>query len=277
MQSIYQCPVCKSALNLTDKSYRCENGHSFDIAKEGYVNLLLAHQKRSKDAGDSKPMLQSRRSFLEKGYYDILPQFLGDVISHRQVNTSLRLLDTGCGEGYYTGHIAQRLGKRWACWGMDIAKPGIAMAARRYPDIAYFVASSYRLPIQDESLDLALRIYAPGDAAEYSRVLRPDGLLITVIPGRHHLLGLKQHIYDTPQQHDATEALPPGFMLNQQHTLRSQINIPCSTDIANLLAMTPYYWHAPKDKQQQVAKLEQLDTEIEFVVNIYQKISAATS
>ncbi|MEW5755519.1 MAG: putative RNA methyltransferase [Pseudomonadota bacterium] len=269
MKSIYQCPVCSAPLELSERQYRCSNNHGFDVAREGYVNLLLAHQRRSKEAGDSKAMLQSRRSFLERGYYDILPRFLSARIAALLPAQPIHLLDAGCGEGYYTGFIQRAIGERIACWGTDIAKPGIVLAAKRYPDIQFFVASSFRLPLRDRTIDVAIRIYAPGSAQEFARVLTPNGLLITVIPGKRHLFGLKQHLYDTPLEHDASEPVPEGFSLREQHILQDQIHLTSSDDIRHLLAMTPYYWHAAPEKQQHVAALTELTTEIEFVVNVY--------
>lgn len=271
LKSIYQCPVCASPLELHERQYRCINGHGFDLAREGYVNLLLAHQKRSKEAGDSKAMLQSRRSFLATGCYDILPGFLATRIAELMPEQRIQLLDAGCGEGYYTGFIKRLIGERIDGWGTDIAKPGIVLAAKRYKDLQFFVASTFRLPLQDQTIDVAIRIYAPGDAREFARILSPAGLLITVIPGKRHLFGLKQHLYDTPQEHEAEEPLPAGFTLHEQHTLHDRIHLSDPADISHLLEMTPYYWHAPQEKQQIVAALTELETEIEFVVNIYGK------
>lgn len=272
MKSIYQCPVCGTPLELTERQYRCINGHGFDLAREGYVNLLLAHQKRSKEAGDSKAMLQSRRSFLERGFYDVLPRFLATRIDELFPDQHINLLDAGCGEGYYTGFIKREIGERINGWGTDIAKPGIVLAAKRYKEIQFFVASTFRLPLQDHTINVAIRIYAPGDAREFARILSPAGRLITVIPGKRHLFGLKQHIYDTPQEHEAEEPLPEGFTLREQHILHDQIHLNASADICHLLEMTPYYWHAPQEKQQHVAALTELKTEIEFVVNVYGKL-----
>ena len=36
-----RCPVCAGALEKRAGASRCPKNHSFDIAKSGYVNLLL--------------------------------------------------------------------------------------------------------------------------------------------------------------------------------------------------------------------------------------------
>ncbi len=269
---IYQCPVCLLGLEQHERHYQCANRHSFDLAKEGYVNLLLAQHKKSHDPGDNKEMIRSRRKFLEKGFYDILPVKLAELIRPIVMAGDCRLLDAGCGEGYYIGFIQRAVGQNLTCWGVDISKPGISYAARRYKGINFSVASSFRLPIFSESVDIVTRIYAPGDAMEFARVLKPAGVLITVIPGPNHLYGLKQHLYQEPARHEGNETLPEGFVRMAQERVQGQLLLASSVDINNLLAMTPYYWHMPKAVQEKVSGLNSLATEIDFMIQLYKKI-----
>ncbi len=99
------CPLDKQPLQLNERTWCCDNGHSFDIAKQGYVNLLPVQNKRSKDPGDSKAMVQARREYLNKGYYQPLAQALADTVL---AMGSQALLDAGCGEGYYLRYLVEQ-------------------------------------------------------------------------------------------------------------------------------------------------------------------------
>ncbi len=270
--SLYKCPVCDDTLDLQPGYWCCANNHHFDVAREGYVNLLLAHQKKSKQAGDSKMMMQSRRQFLNSHYYDILPEKLSELLSVHSLPRPFLLLDVGCGEGYYSGFIHKNQ-PECQIWGVDISKPAIAAAAKRYSDISFFVASSYRLPVNDQAVDVLVKTYAPADPNEIFRVLAPGGLYISVIPGASHLLALKQLIYDTAKKHDEAEAIPDGFERLDQVVLRDSIEIDNNRDISNLLAMTPYFWQLSESRHQAIAALTALNTEINFIINIYRKTS----
>lgn len=242
------------------------------MAREGYVNLLLAHQKKSKNAGDSKMMVNSRRRFLNGSYYQILPDMIANQLSNLFGKVPFTLLDIGCGEGYYSDRLAQNH-PQCSIWGGDISKPAIMAAAKRYQNIEFFVASSYHLPILPASVDLALKIYAPADLNEVSRVVKRSGYFISVIPGRNHLHELKAMIYDTPQYHDEQEECPEGFVAIDRVDISDTITIDDSQHIQDLLAMTPYYWHIPESRQQAVASLTSLRCQIHFIINIYQKTS----
>ncbi|MCF6218856.1 MAG: 23S rRNA (guanine(745)-N(1))-methyltransferase [Gammaproteobacteria bacterium] len=270
MKSIYKCPVCSETLELLQRSWRCANNHHFDMAREGYVNLLLAHQKKSKQTGDNKMMIQSRRHFLNNHYYDILPEKLSALLSVHFSSKLFSLLDIGCGEGYYSDFIQNNL-PECQVWGVDISKPAIIAAAKRYPNISFSAASSYRLPINDQAVDVVTKIYAPAENDEIFRVLKPNGLYFSVTPGKSHLFGLKKLIYDTPKEHDEAESVPAGFEWLDRSVLCDAIKIENNQDIANLLAMTPYFWQLSKSRHQEIAALSTLNTEISFIINIYRK------
>ncbi len=270
--SLYKCPVCDETLELLQRSWRCVNNHHFDIAREGYVNLLLAHQKKSKQAGDNKMMIQSRRQFLNHHYYDTLPEKLSTLLKVYFSTDTFSLLDIGCGEGYYSDFIQKNL-PECLMWGVDISKPAIIAAAKRYPNISFSVASSYRLPVNDQAVDVVTKIYAPAESNEIFRVLKPNGLYISVTPGKSHLFGLKKLIYDTPKEHDEAESVPVGFERLDQAVLCDTIEIDNNQDIANLLAMTPYFWQLSESRHQEIAALTALNTEISFIINIYRKTS----
>lgn len=217
-------------------------------------------------------MVQSRRRFLNHHHYDLLPNKLSELLENHFAGHAFSLLDVGCGEGYYSHYIKQRI-PDCKMWGLDISKPAIVAAAKRYSDISFSVGSSYRLAIMDNSVDAVLKVYAPADEREIERVLVPGGLYISVVPGAAHLFGLKKLIYDTPREHDDEVPVPEGFELIERVILQDNLHLQENQDIADLLAMTPYYWHLPESRQQEISLLAELHTEIHFVLNIYKKTS----
>ncbi len=211
--SCYLCPVCGEPLHLhpSAKSYHCQNRHSFDLAKEGYLNLLPVQHKHSIEPGDSKQMMIARREFLEAGFYEPMAEAVALMVdANRPEGQTMRLLDLGCGEGYYSRKIAARC-EPVALHGIDIAKAGIAAAAKKQPAARFIVASSNRLPYAGQYFDLVLRVFAPSNDDELKRVLKPSGLLLTVTPGPRHLWQLKEFIYADVKEHAPEAVLPHGF------------------------------------------------------------------
>ena len=139
---MFICPVCGNLLQKEEKAYTCPKGHNYDLAKEGYVYLLPPNKKHSKDPGDNKQMVAARRAFLETGLYqpfsDELDRLALECLGE---NRSPVVLDAGCGEGYYTGRLAQALGERARVFGFDISKCAVRAAAKRYREIAFAVGS----------------------------------------------------------------------------------------------------------------------------------------
>src|SRR5690554_7386318 len=100
------CPLDGDPLYRSDGTWRCAAGHSFDIARQGYVNLLPVQQKRSRNPGDSKEMVAARTQFLNTGIYEPIAQKVTELVRPLlQQDRPLRLLDAGCGEGYYLDYL----------------------------------------------------------------------------------------------------------------------------------------------------------------------------
>ena len=278
MNTLFICPVCSSALDMKEKTYKCEQGHSFDISREGYVNLLPANRKKSKSPGDTKEMLEARSSFLSKNYYDFLTVTMVDHINKIATNRQrLTLLDSGCGDGHFICSIYNQLKKNLTleidATGTDISKPALKIAARESKNINWGVASSFRLPIRDNSVDILIRMFAPGDNAEVVRVLKADGHLITVTPGPMHLFGLKEVVYNSPRPHNRPKpALEQMIEINEVN-VKETINITDNTDLKNLLTMTPYYWNGDREVKEKFDLLTELTTQVDFIITIYKKIN----
>ena len=190
--SLFCCPICGAPLRRTEHTYRCPAGHSYDIAREGYTHLLPANRKHSKMPGDDKGMAHARRAFLDKGYYRPLRDALCEL-SAAMTGDRPRVLDSGCGEGHYTAGIHDALvgaGKAPEMAGIDISKSILRLAAKRPQPIEYAVASSYHLPVADDSIELLINCFSPLALEEFRRVLSPGGHFLYVVPSARHLWGM---------------------------------------------------------------------------------------
>jgi len=269
-----KCPVCGAALSLEGRTYRCEKGHCYDLAKQNYVNLLMSNKSSAKRHGDDKLMVRARTAFLEKGFY----LHLRDEICRLAVEYcggSVNFLDAGCGEGWYTSAVKNALesaGKSCSTLGVDISKEALMAAGRRDKSVQWAVASINLLPVPDGKCDLVLNVFAPTDDAEYRRVLRPGGLLIKAMPLETHLFGLKKAVYDEPYLNGPAEYAPEGFESVCRGELRKMISLECNEDIQNLFMMTPYYYKTGRSDQEKLEGLEHLETEADFAVCVLRKI-----
>jgi 23S rRNA (guanine745-N1)-methyltransferase len=266
-------------LLLDNKVWVCTNGHSYDVAKEGYVNLLLVQNKNSKQPGDNKQMVNGRRAFLEQGFYKPLADVITEIFNQHLVTltnqTEGNFFDAGCGEGYYMSQVSQSCNQaniQIEFSGLDISKFAVQKAAKKYPDHHFAVASTFQLPLEDDSQDAVLQIFAPSSELEIHRVLKPSGIWITVNPAANHLYEFKQALYDKPTEHKAEQVTPKGFILAQQVNLSFVIHLTEPQQRENLLMMTPYYWSATAEKKQKlVDNLQQFTTD--FDINVFAKLA----
>lgn len=267
----WACPVCAEALVLHERTLRCDSNHCFDLAKEGYSNLLLANQKNSKEPGDSKVMLTSRRDFLSAGFYQPLADKVAELLTP-YLSSDSYVLDCGCGEGYYSEQIYQALG--CSIKGIDIARDGVRLAAKRFKSIAasakadFSVASSFNLPLPDHQLDAVMQVFAPVSEAELLRVLKPQGVYCDVSPGPKHFTQLKQKLYREARDHEAPP-MAPGFELLSETPVRFDIQLQNNTDLQNLLMMTPLCWKGSREAKAELMALKAFALTIDFVVRLY--------
>lgn len=268
----YRCPICSNTLLLQQKSLVCEQRHQFDMAKEGYVNLLPVQNKKSKNPGDNQVMMLARREFLDQGFYQCLSDKVNETAQQATSElTDISVLDLGCGEGYYTQRLQQALtATNPAVYGLDISKSAVRYAAKRYKSIHFSVASAYSTPFADASQDLITRIYAPSQNDELKRLVKIGGFLLTVTPAADHLFELKQKIYQTPEQHDMTIEMVEGFKLVKQQRLTDYIEIEKAKDIENLLEMTPFAWKMT-DEQKAAIYAQTLALTLDFNITLYQR------
>jgi 23S rRNA (guanine745-N1)-methyltransferase len=218
-------------------------------------------------------MVRSRQAFLDRGHYRALAEALVTMVGAALGHAS-SVVDAGCGEGYFTRAITQGVPEHVGVCGLDVSKPAIVAAARRDRASLYVVASAFDLPFLDASVDIALSNFAPADGAALARVLRSGGTVITTHPGPDHLYALRELVYDRPERHVPKEPLrnhPELFERVDSDRVRHPLSLSTSDDVANLLAMTPYWWQADEAKQAAIASLQTLDTELEVLLTTYRR------
>ena len=257
------CPLCGEVLQRQEGAFRCPRGHSFDIARQGYVNLLPVQQKRSLQPGDTKEQVQSRRTFLDGGFYTPIADALCDLAQ----NCSGPILDVGCGEGYYSSRLQKKLGAE--LMGLDISKEAVRCAAGRHKNALWLCASAARLPVADHSIGLITSLFALTIPEEFRRVLRPDGAYIQVLAAEDHLMGLKSIIY--PElKHKEKDSVPelPGFRLAQSRSLRFDFTVE-GEQVQNLLSMTPHVYRISKEGADRLRQTATLSDTASCVLNLY--------
>ena len=259
--SILICPICGNALHEENGSFLCSERHSFDLSKEGYLNLLPVNRHKSRHPGDAPELCRARRAFLAAGYYAPLRTFIADRLCGRIV------LDACCGEGYYTSASSER---QFETYGFDIAKDMIRLAAKQDKRTQYFVAGLHQIPVRTESTDTLMHLFAPFHDAEFTRVLQKGGTLLSVLPGEQHLMGLKKVLYEVPYPN--AEKLPGcSLPLIRKERLRYDICLQNTEDILNLYGMTPYSYKTSRSAAETLASLPKLETTADFLVLTYRK------
>ena len=277
MKVNYLCPVCGQKLKKGENSYKCRDGHSFDIARKGYVNLLTTKGRNPVKAGDNKEMIKARSAFLDTGLYKPLAQKIGQLAAALTADIKEPvIIDSGCGEGYYTCIYAQSVPN--ACIiGIDISKHGIDHAASRarqkaLDNVRFAVASAFSLPVREECADVVISCFAPVSNDEYARVLKKGGHLLIISPTEKHLLGLKNVLYDSPYLNEPNVYALNKFTLADTHTLEYEAELTSNEQIMALFSMTPYCFKTPAEAVERLRKLDTLKTEIGFEIRDYIKI-----
>ena len=265
---ILGCPIDLRPLARVDTTWQCEAGHSYDVAREGYVNLLPPGQTEPEEGGrrqglDQRPTPVSQCRLLR-------PARARNRRRGVRWHAPATVLDVGCGEGYYTSHL-----RGSEVVGIDISAPGIKIAARSYPSASFAVGNALGLPVVDGSCDAVVSVFAPVDPAQFARVISSDGVAVVAIPGANHLDAVRGLLYETPRPHD--EALPlqfdPRFALADVDRVSSAITLPDQQVLRDLLTMTPYRFAVPPDVIARAVEADTpLTTTIEFLVGVFRPL-----
>jgi 23S rRNA (guanine745-N1)-methyltransferase len=272
--SILICPKCEQPLTQVGNQWQCPDKHSYDTARQGYTNLLLVNQKKSKNPGDDADMVRSRKQFLDAGYY----QPISDAVN-ALVTRSGHVLDIGCGEGYYTERLASRQsGSLIEVTGLDISREAVKVACRRSKLIHWLVASGARPPVKPKSIETIITLFTPLMPAGLEHALSDEGEIITACTGERHLYELRAQIYDEVHM-DGYSPIPTmeaaGFECLNETRVNFRIQ-PNSNDMLQaLLAMTPHRWKVSPEKAAQFATLNKLDIEVDVVLHKFRRQKAS--
>ncbi len=273
------CPVCGAHLAQVGNTLKCPLAHSFDIAREGYVNLLLMGRKRPRVLGDTREMVRARRGFLERGFYEPLSDAINQrVCGHLTDDVDVLpvcVADVGCGEGYYIGRLKRYLDSHLGldtvcCFGLDISKEAARLAANRYKDIRFVVASVNRKVLfHGGSVQVLTNVFAPRNAVEFDRVVAQDGVLLVVIPGPGHLANLRSELdllsIELDKQRRVVEQFAGAFRLAGEYPIAYQISLD-GTDLFNLIRMTPNYWHSSKETLDRAKTMGNARAEVDLTI-----------
>jgi len=280
------CPVCDRRLSWGERTISCSEGHSFDVAREGYVNLLPSQHRSRGMEGDIIGMLQARRRFLEAGHYrpllDELSAQVGAAMQERAEGIRAAtdaprapvpcVVEVGCGEGYYVAGVAEALsadGDEQVIWlGTDLSKPAVKLAAKHYPKLTFFVADiNRRLYVHDGSVSVLLDVFAPRNPSEFARVLEPGGSVVIAIPNESHLASLREQLgllaIQENKERLVIERFGDGFELVSRTEVGFQMELSAA-GVADLVGMGPSSWHRPADEAQ--TGVAAAKTEAAFVV-----------
>ncbi|MDM8558430.1 putative RNA methyltransferase [Candidatus Parabeggiatoa sp. HSG14] len=276
--SILSCPVCNTHLQKHQKSYNCTNGHNFDIAKQGYINLLQSNKKRSTAPGDNRNMINARRHFLEQRYYEPVSNLLNEVlsshISHFTNGVPLQIVEVGSGDGYYINRLRETIHSchDGNCYGVDISKQAAKIASTKYHNITFVVASAVELPFIKNSVDVLISLFSPFYEESAKQVLAKQGIIIQAVPLTNHLLELRQVLYKEVNINDTPKNILTQtnyFKLEETKILNHSIHLSDHSSIQNIFSMTPHYWKTSPERKRELSLLQQLDVTLEIEFRIY--------
>lgn len=273
------CPVCKEKLikDISNKMYKCNNNHTYDIAKEGYVNLLISNQKRSKNPGDSKEMVLARIDFLSRGYYKLLSDKINEMIAEfleKNKNNKFNILDLGCGEGYYLTNLKNSLDEKNIkadYYGIDVSKDAVRYASKSNKEIVWAVGNNFHIPSDDKSIDCILSVFSPIEINECNRVLKDNGVFVRVLPRTNHLIQLREIIYSEVNLNNKVyqaSADENEYVKEANVTFDVKLN---KEEIMSLFKMTPHYWKSTPENKEKLDSYESLVITIDMRIGAFQK------
>lgn len=267
------CPLDGLPLAIKDRQLCCSNGHTFDIARQGYVNLLPVQNKRSRDPGDSKDMVLARQAFLNEGWYQTLAKKVTALLC-RSLRSGQTLLDAGCGEGYYLDYVAEHGQQGLNCVGNDISKHAIIKACQRNRQHTWLVASNKNLPVQSQSVDALMSLFGFPVFDEFKRVLKQDGVLLLVDAAENHLCELREILYPSLKQKTdkvTSAAQESGFQLLSEERLQFALSGVGQQHLQSLMLMTPHFFRAKAEGREQAMKLASLDVTADIRLRLFKK------
>lgn len=285
---ILRCPLCHTMFTQDGNTLRCEQGHCFDLAKEGYVNLLPPGKGKNARTGDEKDMLRARREFLAGEYYAPISDGIADLLNQFLPHGETVLCDSGCGEGWHTLRFTKSLfakGERniltlgfdaskygAACGMKNARREGIctALSGEEPMTVCFCPGNLFALPVADGSVSAVISMFAPVAVEENLRLLRDDGILVVAASGKEHLREMRELLY-TDVQYVEKEPVYDGFTLVETRPVRYAIELPDRATIENLFMMTPFYYKTTADGKARLLDRESLTVTVDVTLRIYKK------
>jgi 23S rRNA (guanine745-N1)-methyltransferase len=270
------CPLDGLPIEAHGDLRRCAAGHSFDVARAGYSNLLVVQHKASRDPGDSKDMVAARRRFLEGGHFAPIAERVFDTVQGCMAAAALNVADAGCGEGYYLDRLAKLADASpepgsLALAGFDVSKWAVKAAARRKAPVTWLVANNRRPPFLAGSVDLMLCLFGFPVWEGFVQVQKPGSRVLLVDPAADHLLELREIIYPT-----VTRSPPPplaaaqaaGYALEREDGLRFSVTLEGAEVIRDLVAMTPHAHRLAQAGRDALAGLTTLTVTVDVALRL---------
>lgn len=304
-ERVFVCPVCRAVLRAKGRSLRCDSGHTYDMARSGYVNLLPPGRKSNARSGDPDSMVRARREFLSGGYYDryvreaaslAAPFFGGGV-----------MLDAACGEGHHTLILAESLRPALAV-GIDASKKAADAAAKAAKALskaanslsavsesdsgadflhssdslkqspvftsrtgfAFAAGNIFDMPVASASCGLVTVLFAPIPFDEARRVLDVGGVLLTAGAGAEHLIELRRLIYDEVRIKKPADTKPDGFCEVRSENISYKLELDPSSLLA-LFEMTPFCFRAGAAARDRIASSGGMSVTVSVDCKLYRK------
>lgn len=239
-EAYFSCPSCHKSMYVKNGSLLCRNNHCFDIAAKGYVNFLtgrMVHKTKYE-----KELFISRRNIFQAGFYNTVLKEI-ERTAEEQIQCGGSVLDAGCGEGFY----ANRLSQRHNVFALDNVKEAIQIAAGEKTDVKWMVSDLTNIPLMDNSMDMVLNILSPANYAEFNRVLKPDGILVKVLPGNDYLCEIRKRIFGQLQHKEYSNEEKISLFCENMELLRQsrlRYTLPVRSEEGNdFIRMTPMTFH----------------------------------
>ncbi|WP_458123898.1 putative RNA methyltransferase [Paenibacillus sp. Z3-2] len=273
-QDIFRCPLCKKTMQVVYlQSLVCSNHHCFDIAKQGYVNLLSRGMRTKYD----KKIFEYRRLISKDGIFNPLYGAVSQIIMNNHLsNEPIRVLDAGCGEGSHLNNIHTEINRTkpmdLLAVGIDISKEGTSSAAAEHPNAIWCVTDIANCPFQSQKFEFILNILSPANYSEFQRLLSDHGLVIKVVPNQDYLKELREILYMGSKKQNYSNSLTINhfkkqFNLIDVESIQYQVNLNTQL-IKPLLGMTPLSWGTSEERIEKVLQLNLKQVTMDFKVLI---------
>lgn len=263
----FRCPVCSNKMELNnDHALICTKGHSYDLAKKGYIHMLSQSTQTKYD----KALFQSRQKMAETGFFTPLVKAIAKLIE-KEMSHNAAILDAGCGEGSHLVKLQSELGSsNMIGFGADISKEGIQLAARNQSKTIWLVADLAHCPLASDSFQFILNILSPSNYSEFERLLKKDGLLLKVVPNRDYLQELRQLFFKKKESFDNEQTLnrfQERFDLVGMQDVRYKVKLE-QPYLDHLVKMTPLSWSVSQDQLQKISGITGMDITVDFKILI---------